>query len=332
MKTVHVLLLALLTTPCLTVLPQSVPPLVNYQGRLTDERGHPLPDGNYELAFRIFGNPVPGTEATIWGQQYEVTLLGGVFNVVLGAPGGAPVVEETSVNDLTFAFMEPSRYLELRIVRDHAGTELNRTILPRQQLISTPYALAVPFQPSVGNIIMHHTYSGILPLPRGWMPCDGSVLDQASYERVHGEGSFHQDSIETSPLYQRRTPDMSDAYTVGAARTEWDGTGSTPYVGNTKHAVNLRHNHPHHHQWLAVSTATAILNYSYVAWNARGGRVTLSRGAPNIGIRIVADTKDNGVIGNYYTSAAQHNPEYQLSANQSIQPQSVQVLYIIRVR
>jgi hypothetical protein len=108
---------------------QTVPPLMNYQGRLTAESGTPLPDGTYRLGFRLFPQPEGGTE--VWGEEQNVTLVQGAFNVVLGTVNLA----------LSNAFTQPTRYLELTVVRDAANAAVGRTILPRQQLLSTPYAL-----------------------------------------------------------------------------------------------------------------------------------------------------------------------------------------------
>jgi len=141
----RLLCLGLFLSGIIAAFAQGVPALMNYQGRLTDENGAPLPDGIYRLAFRLYTNAVPpantASDPVIWGRQYDVNLIEGGFNVILGATGAGPVAEAAAVNDLGFAFNSPNRFLELRIVRDGSGAEVNRTILPRQQLLSAPYAV-----------------------------------------------------------------------------------------------------------------------------------------------------------------------------------------------
>src|ERR1051325_8732936 len=62
---------------------QSVPSLINYQGRITDRNGLPFPSGNYGIEFRLWDSPT-GTNL-VWGQRQNVAIQGnGLFNVLLG--------------------------------------------------------------------------------------------------------------------------------------------------------------------------------------------------------------------------------------------------------
>ena len=100
---------------------QSVPPLMNYQGRLTDALGAPLPDGSYGVAFRLWDDPTSSSANVsthlIWGREYGVNLIGGVFNVILGADVGT-TIPGAAVNELTYAFSAPNRYLGLTMTRN----------------------------------------------------------------------------------------------------------------------------------------------------------------------------------------------------------------------
>ena len=61
---------------------QSVPPLMNYQGHLTDAAGQPLATGQYTLTFNVYNVPTGGT--AVWGPQAIVAdVIDGYFNVVL---------------------------------------------------------------------------------------------------------------------------------------------------------------------------------------------------------------------------------------------------------
>jgi len=114
---------------------QSVPALVNYQGRLANPDGSPLPTADYTLTFKVFDAATNG--ALVWGPQVfdgvaaqghgaRIPVVQGYFNVMLG-----PV--DTGGSALSDAFNGTLRYVEV--------TVSNRPpITPRQQILTTPFA------------------------------------------------------------------------------------------------------------------------------------------------------------------------------------------------
>ncbi|GEM_PF-4533473 len=104
---------------------QTVPPLVNYQGMLTDSEGKPL-TGTKKITFNLYDSTV--AVASVWGPQIfeNVPLINGMFNVILGTA-------DTSGRPLADAFGAKDRYLGITV----DGKE----ILPRQQILSTPFAI-----------------------------------------------------------------------------------------------------------------------------------------------------------------------------------------------
>ena len=104
---------------------ESVPPLINYQGSLTDANGAPMA-GVKTMEFNLYDAPTGGN--LIWGPQIYATvpLIGGKFNVLLGPTDGGGKL-------ITTAFADKTRYLSITI----EGKE----ILPRQQILSTPFAM-----------------------------------------------------------------------------------------------------------------------------------------------------------------------------------------------
>ncbi|QTA90628.1 DUF820 [Desulfonema magnum] len=104
----------------------SVPPLVNYQGMLTDADGKPL-TGTKKIEFNLYDAATGGTK--FWGPQIfsSVPLVNGMFNVILGEKD-----EEKRL--ITDAFESSGRYLGIKV---NDGDEL----FPRQQILSTPYAI-----------------------------------------------------------------------------------------------------------------------------------------------------------------------------------------------
>ncbi|MGO8929798.1 MAG: hypothetical protein ACLQU3_23270 [Limisphaerales bacterium] len=127
MKKLQLLTAAVLLASIWATHAQNVPALINYQGQLVDGTGTPLPNGNYELTFRIYSADPGGS--LLWGPQVlpSVALVGGRFNVVLGPTdaGGQAV---------TAAFSNAVAYLEIQV-------GANSPISPRQQVLSAPYAL-----------------------------------------------------------------------------------------------------------------------------------------------------------------------------------------------
>ena len=59
-----------------------IPGTMNYQGFLTDASGVPMPDGNYNLTFRIYDVSTAGT--ALWTEAQLVLVESGVFNAILG--------------------------------------------------------------------------------------------------------------------------------------------------------------------------------------------------------------------------------------------------------
>lgn len=116
---------------------QSVPSLINYQGQLADQAGA------YGFQFRIWDDPTSTTSSHfIWGQSQSVTVLAnGVFNVLLGSPGGTNI-PGAAVNDLRFAFTGTTRLLGVTIIsRASVAVSTPTEILPRQQLMIVPYSM-----------------------------------------------------------------------------------------------------------------------------------------------------------------------------------------------
>lgn len=105
------------------------PPLVNFQGRLTDVAGVPVADGSYDLRFRIYsaatgdeGDLCAGT--CLWEENQSVTTQSGTYAVLLG-----------SVTPLTASvFDDAEQYMGIRI---GAAAEM----APRRRVASVPYAL-----------------------------------------------------------------------------------------------------------------------------------------------------------------------------------------------
>jgi hypothetical protein len=101
--------------------PAAIPTVINFQGRLTDAGGTPVPDGSYSVVFTIYDVPVGGTVK--WTETQSVTTSGGLFSVLLGTL--TPIVDSV--------FNHSFRCLGIKVGTD---PELS----PRTRLVSVPYA------------------------------------------------------------------------------------------------------------------------------------------------------------------------------------------------
>ena len=64
---------------------QSVPQLINYQGRLTDSGGAPLNGETVDMRFAFLDGDT-STATELWGEtQLNVLVTGGIYNVILGS-------------------------------------------------------------------------------------------------------------------------------------------------------------------------------------------------------------------------------------------------------
>src|SRR5574341_112227 len=98
-----------------------VPPLINFQCKLTDTLGFSVEDSNYQLSFSIWDSSTSGIQK--WSENQTVTVKGGLFNVLLGSINPIPDT----------VFNSPSRWLAVK-------SGLNE-VMPRQRFVSVAYAM-----------------------------------------------------------------------------------------------------------------------------------------------------------------------------------------------
>ncbi|UCC44739.1 MAG: hypothetical protein JSU65_02080 [Candidatus Zixiibacteriota bacterium] len=103
-----------------------IPQQINYQGRLTDDTGQPVADGEYTMQFEIHRDSTG--HAPVWTSQPETVLVvNGLFNYQLGSHETMPI--------WTFSTDTPL-WLAITLGSGSSAEE----ILPRSRLVSTPYA------------------------------------------------------------------------------------------------------------------------------------------------------------------------------------------------
>jgi hypothetical protein len=125
---------------------QSVPYKVNFQGRLTDNNGNILPDGSYNIKFRLFDALSAGTnkyeeDRVFAGTDNRVAIQNGLFNIQLG--------DITAITPALFSGVYPL-YLEVELPTPASSTCATNgcavftegAMTPRQPMASSPYAIS----------------------------------------------------------------------------------------------------------------------------------------------------------------------------------------------
>jgi len=123
-----------------------VPNYIDYQGKLLDDTGTPLANGDtaalYDIEFRLWDQSEGGT--VIWAERQLVAVLKGQFSVRLGegtAITGAGNADIGLVGHdspgLAGAFLGNQRYLGIKINSGTAPAEIS----PRLSFLSVPFAM-----------------------------------------------------------------------------------------------------------------------------------------------------------------------------------------------
>jgi hypothetical protein len=94
--------------------------MLSYQGKLTDSLGNPVPDGNYQLTFRLYTQETGGSP--FWTEAQTVMVKSGLFSTLLG-----------SVTPITAVPDAGNLYLSLQV---GTGSEMS----PRLRIVSAAYA------------------------------------------------------------------------------------------------------------------------------------------------------------------------------------------------
>lgn len=204
-----------------------VPQLVSYQGYLTDSQGSPK-QGTANLSFTFY-DEVSGGRA-LWGPQTftRVPLINGSFNIILGTTdsNGAP---------LENAFQAADSYLQITdLGADTSSVADDEVILPRQQILSAPYAMEakssvnsryeVPIGTVITSILPYSKFVQTVNDPAAfdktlskWAPADGRPIDGSRLailaERANipnFQGVFERGLNNFDPSTPARTGEYAD--------------------------------------------------------------------------------------------------------------------------
>ena len=213
---------------------QSVPPLINYQGRLTDANGVGL-TGTKRLEFNVYDAATYGN--IVWGIRIidDVPLVDGHFNVILSTDN-----QGRSIAD---AFNSKNRYIAIKVGEPHTDLSSVPEISPRQQILSAPYAVqaerAVHGVPA-GTIIAFGGPSA----PPGWLHCLGHPLSSQDYPELFAAigTSWGNGSSDSDPRTDFNLPDLVGRFLRGRDHEwnrdpDWSSRTASKTGGNAGDAV-----------------------------------------------------------------------------------------------
>lgn len=117
----------------------AVPSLINYQGFATNATGTALPDGNYDVNFKIYPASSGGT--AIWGEKQVVTLNGGQFSVLLGNGSAIDAaIPHGALADLFGTSTAATGDVFIGLTVNVVGQTTAAEFAPRQQILANPFA------------------------------------------------------------------------------------------------------------------------------------------------------------------------------------------------
>ncbi len=132
----YLLVLAGLFLPSLS---QAVPYITNFQGHLADSLGSTVPDGNYNMVFRVYDDATAVDPINLlWEETQTVAVAGGIYNVLLGNGTTNPSYGSFDPN----LFSGDDRWLEV--------TVNGETLLPRQKIASVAYSMQADYAFTAG--------------------------------------------------------------------------------------------------------------------------------------------------------------------------------------
>ena len=110
------------------------PKQINYQAKLSDLANIAIPDGNYNIAFRLYVSPVSATTTNIWEEMHNtvgtrVPAASGLLSVMLG--------QVTSLANINF---NQTLYLGVEIGGTSTTPAWDGEMSPRKQLGAVPAA------------------------------------------------------------------------------------------------------------------------------------------------------------------------------------------------
>jgi hypothetical protein len=138
----------------------AVPNFISYQGTVVNAEGTKVGTGtpvNRTVIFRIWNNPSStAIDNLIYSEAQVVTISDGEFSVLVGQGVANTTTtfgynEAAKFTNFAGAFDGSARYLGVTVAAAAAIVSGDNEITPRQQIVSTPFAMRARFAESIGS-------------------------------------------------------------------------------------------------------------------------------------------------------------------------------------
>lgn len=187
-------ILLLILLPIITL--AQIPQTINYQGRLEDNSGNPVSDGNYTIVFTIYDAATNGN--SLWTETRTVTTEDGFFNLTLG--------ENTAISIST----DQQLWLNINI----GGTDLT----PRTKLsgsLSSQSTKTVENTATAGNSVVSSINSSAGGIDAVKI-ADGTVSD-SEFQMLDGVGSALVGESDSQTLTNKTINSSNNTITLDAS-------------------------------------------------------------------------------------------------------------------
>jgi hypothetical protein len=251
-----------LLTPSAAGAAQSVPYKVNFQGRLTDNSGNAMPDGLYNIKFRLFtaltaGSNVWEEDRIFTGVDNRIQLTSGLFNIQFG--------DLTALSPALFSSGTYPLYLEVELPTPATSTCATNAcavftegaMTPRQPLAASPYAISADTldgldSTAFGQLSANNTFTGA----NTFTPVAGVGITVKAVAATHSLDV--KDASNVTQAFFDASGILNVAQTIQATVATVDiGTTGTPFRSG----------------YFSTSVQTPALNAS-----ASGGTITTNLG------------------------------------------------------
>lgn len=267
---------------------ESVPQLLNYQGRLTDpSTGAPVADGDYNITFSIYDVPTGGS--ALWSEIDTVTVSKGFFNILLG-----------NINPVSVTLFDGSEsWIGITVAP-------NPEMAPRQRIATVGYAFKAYHAHNADTADYAKT-------------AISGIADTANYAHRGGSRDLYHQIIDIAPnsttkfyVYPKYPNSKVSLYLHGEAFNgvlpehthsgnnahthTFSGTTDDKSVAHTHSIPNHRHTIPSHsHSYSAADTTERwTLGNHHHCGIVRGSECSNGQDVPH-GHRLVYDqTKTTG--------------------------------------